>query len=119
MLSTVAAVGSKPRHAVELKARQLQHPDLGQRGRVEMARQRVEQRGADIAGHGHRLARALDQLARERRDRGLAIGAGDGQHRLAHSRAQRAASAQGPWNTAQFASSAYSHCASSYENRSN
>ena len=73
--------GLKVHHAVELKTRQLQHPHLGKRARVDMGRQRIEQRGADIAGHGHGFARALDQLARERRDRGLAIGAGDCQHR--------------------------------------
>ncbi len=35
MLSTVAAVGSKPLHAIELEAGQLQHPGLGQSLRID------------------------------------------------------------------------------------
>ena len=63
---------------VQLKAGQLQHPDIGQGIGLQPFGERVQQRGADVAGHGHCFARALCELARERRHGGLAIGARDG-----------------------------------------
>jgi len=68
-------------HAVQLEAREFEHPDVGQRLGIDVRGQGVEQRRPDVAGHGHALARALDQLAGERGDGGLAVGAGDGEHR--------------------------------------
>ena len=64
-------------HAIELKARQLQHPDAWQRARVQMRAQGIEQRRANVAGDGDALAGALDQLARQRSHRSFPIGAGD------------------------------------------
>ena len=84
-LSTVAASGSKPSTAVELEARQLQHPHLGQgcrlgrSGGIERPRQRVQQRRTDVAGSHHAPAGALHQQGGQRRGGGLAVGAGDGQ----------------------------------------
>jgi hypothetical protein len=46
-----------------------------------MGRQGVEQCRPDVAGHGHGFAGVRHQLTGERGDRGLAVGAGDGQHR--------------------------------------
>jgi len=71
--------------AFELETRQLQHPDLGQRGLgtggggVELRGQGVEQRGADVARRRHPSAGAPDQQGRHRGGGGLAVGAGDGQ----------------------------------------
>ncbi len=103
---------------VELEAGQLQHPDLGQRARVDALAQRIEQRGADVARHGHAPARAFDEQAGERGDRGLAVGARDGQHggRIAVARAQFA---QRLGIQAQFALCAYLASAGSYHYRSN
>ena len=67
-------------HAIELEAGEFEHPDIGQRAGVDVCRQGVEQGRADVAGDGHGLAGALDQLASERGDGRLAVGAGDGQH---------------------------------------
>ena len=53
-------------------------------------RQRVEHRRADVAGDGHALAGALDQLAGQRGGRRLAVGAGDREHLAARSRASAA-----------------------------
>jgi hypothetical protein len=91
-LSTVAAVGSKPPRR---RAGSWTAPAPTPRASAwhRASRQRVEQRGADVAGHGHRFARALHQLAGERGDRGLAVGAGDRQHR-AHSRCGSASARQ-------------------------
>jgi hypothetical protein len=72
--------------ALELEARQFQHQNLGQcRGGVGVVGgqplgQHVQQRRADVAGHGHRLAGALHQQRGHRGGGGLAVGAGDGQH---------------------------------------
>ena len=44
---------------------------------VEHFAQGVEQRRANIAGHGHRFAGTLNQLARERGHGGFAVRAGD------------------------------------------
>ena len=52
----------KVAYPVELKAGKLQHPDLGQGVGIQMLRQRIEQRRADVARHRHGFARALDQL---------------------------------------------------------
>ena len=65
---------------VQLEARQLQHPHLGQGLGIQRLGQRIEQGWADVAGYGDRLAGARDQLAGQRGDRGFAVGAGDGQH---------------------------------------
>jgi hypothetical protein len=67
-------------HVGQLEAGQLQHPDLRQGLRVHMGRQRVEQRGADVARHGHGFPGALHQLAQQRGHSGFTVGARDGQH---------------------------------------
>ena len=104
-------------HTVELEARQLQHPHLGQILRSDARGQCVEQRRADVAGHGHAAARVLHQLARERGDGGFAVGAGHGQHggRVAVLRTQ---GAQRLRIQVQFAAKAYLASASSFQNRS-
>ena len=70
-------VGLEGVRRFELEARQLEHPDIGQRVLSMASEQRVEHRRADVARDGHGLARALAQQAGERGDRGLAVGAGD------------------------------------------
>ena len=79
--------GLQPRHRDvlryrigQLETRQFDDPDLGQLVLVELFSQRVEQRGADVAGRNHALAGALDQLRSQRGDGRLAVGAGHGQH---------------------------------------
>ena len=72
--------GLKTLGRVELKARQLKHPDLGQGGVGNHLCKCVEQRGANIAGHGHGFARSAHQLSRKGGHGGLAVGACDGQH---------------------------------------
>ena len=70
--------GFKVVYAVELKTRQLQHPDLRQI--VQALRQSVEQSRTDIACDGHFHAGTLKQQTGESCHRGFAVGAGDGQH---------------------------------------
>ena len=53
--------------------------DVGHGLRGDRGGERVQHRRADVAGHGHAAAGALDQLAGERRRGRLAVGAGDGQ----------------------------------------
>ena len=53
---------------------------LKRRRLVKCLRQGIEQRGADVAGHGHARSSALQQLCGERGDGGFAVGACDGQH---------------------------------------
>ena len=69
---------------VELKARQLQHPNLGQCAtvllRIKLVRKGVEQGRADVARHRHGPACAEHQLACQRSHRGLAVGAGHADH---------------------------------------
>jgi hypothetical protein len=72
--------GLEALHPVELKTRQLQHPDPRQCVGGEPIGQGVEQGRADIAGHGHVPADAAQQMAGERGGGGFAVGAGDGQH---------------------------------------
>ena len=62
---------------VQLKAGQLQHPDLRQGLGFQDLGQRVEQRWTDVAGHGHGFTGTRYQLARQRGDGGFAIGAGN------------------------------------------
>ena len=69
------------RHALELEARQLDHPHLRELPAIELFRQRLQQRRSDVAGHSRLFPGALDQLAGQRRHRRLAVGAGDRQHR--------------------------------------
>ena len=72
--------GLKTLHTIELKAGQLQHPGLGQILCINAGTQGIEQRRANVARHGGVNTSMLQQLARERSDRGLAVGAGNGQH---------------------------------------
>ena len=110
--------GLKAIATVKLKARQLQHPHLRQRAGVDVRGQGVEQRGTDVAGHGHCAAGVCQGVRGERCHRRFAVGAGHGQHcrRIAMGLAQRL---QCHGIQVQFASSAYSTCASSYQYRSN
>ena len=66
-------------HAIELEARQLQHPDLRQGFGVEGVGERLQHRRADIAGHRHAGTGAGDKLRRHHGGRRLAVGAGDRQ----------------------------------------
>ena len=70
--------GFKIIHAVQLKARQLQHPHLRQV--AVLFAQGVQQCGADVASHRHFAACASHQQTGEAGDRGFAVGTGDGQH---------------------------------------
>ena len=81
--------------AIELEARQLEHPDLGQRRglalfvlRVERGGERVEHRRPDVAGRGDAAAAALDQQRGQRGRRRLAVGAGDRDRLAARRRAR-------------------------------
>ena len=76
-------------HAVQLEARQFEHPYLrqevlvvriGQGLRVERRSQRGEHRRPDVAGHRDAAPGALDEERRHCRRRRLAVGAGDGEH---------------------------------------
>ena len=84
--STRRGVGSKPRDAVELEAGQLEHPDLGRHRAASRPGRRRSRRPACPAASGRccrrprRACRALDQQAGQRGRRGLAVGAGDGEH---------------------------------------
>jgi hypothetical protein len=78
--STAAAVGSKPLDAFQLEAGELQHPHLRQRVRLELLGQRVQQAGADVAGHRDAAAARSTSWPVERRDGRLAVGAGDREH---------------------------------------
>ena len=103
---------------VKLKAGQLQHPHLRQRASVDVRGQGVEQRRADVAGHGHRAAGMRHGVCRERRHRGFAIGAGHGQQRWPIA-VRTAQCFQRHGIQVQFASRAYPACAGSYQYRSN
>ena len=72
--------GFKALHAIELEARQLQHPCLRQILSINASAQRIEQCGADITGHAHAHASMLEQLAGQRSHRGLAVRARYRQH---------------------------------------
>ena len=72
--------GRKACGGAELETREFKHPDLGQGGRGNRLRQRVEQRGADIAGHGHGFARSAHQLTSKSGHGSFAVGAGHCQH---------------------------------------
>ena len=65
---------------MQLKARQLQHPNIGQAVALHAAAQSVEQTWADIACQFHPLTGALRQQSREAGNGGFAIGARNGQH---------------------------------------
>ena len=71
-------------HGVELEARQLEHPHVGQvaehRLVVEHLREGRKQGRPDVAGHRDMPAGALDQLRGHRGRRRLAVGAGDRHH---------------------------------------
>ena len=105
-------------HAIQLKTRQLQHPHIGQGVGIQVFCQCVEQRRADVARHGHGLARAFHQLTGERGDGGLAVGASDGQHGrgIGMRCTQRG---QGHGIQAQLTASADVVCTSRFQNRSN
>ena len=75
-----AGTGLKILDPIELKARQLQHPDRWQARTCGALAPGVEQIGANVARHDHVLTRGLKQPGGQGRDRGFAIGAGDGQH---------------------------------------
>ena len=75
-----AGRGLKVIDPIELKARQLQHPDRWQARTCGAFAPGVEQIGANVARHDHVLTRGLEQPGGQCRDRGFAIGAGDGQH---------------------------------------
>ena len=65
---------------VELKARKLQHPALGQSICLQCLRECAKQGGADIACYGYRLPCACQQLPSQCSYRGFAIGARNAQH---------------------------------------
>ncbi len=60
----------------QLKARELEHPDLGQIAFGQPGAQRVEGDGADVAGDLHPLVRCFNHQAHELAGRGLSIRAG-------------------------------------------
>jgi hypothetical protein len=80
-------VGLEPGDAVELEARELEHPDLRQaitqhlgRAGVDRVGEGLQHRRPDVAGDRDPLAAALDQQGGQRRRRRLAVGAGDRDH---------------------------------------
>ena len=79
--STAAAVGSKSPGCIQLETRQLDHPDLRQRAAHRSSAASVSSSvGPMLPATATVLPAALDQLARQRRHRGLAVGAGHREH---------------------------------------
>ncbi len=66
---------------LQLKTGKLQHPDLRQRIGILRIHQGRQGRRRNIAGNADGLARGAQQMAGQRGGGGLAVGAGDGQHR--------------------------------------
>ena len=99
-LSTRGGVGSKPLARLELEARQLEHPDLAAaRSRIDRLPRRASSSsvGPMLPATATRLAARSTSRPVSAVDRGLAVGAGDGEHlgRVAVLVASAAASACG------------------------
>ena len=69
---------------LELVARQLEHVQIRRHGIALRGAQQIERRLAEIAADAHLQAGALGHAADQRRDRALAVGAGDADHRRVH-----------------------------------
>jgi hypothetical protein len=78
-LSTTAPCSSQRLGRLQLEARQLQHVQIGQR-----LIEQIERRHTRVAAGEHAPPGGLGHVRDQARDRALAVGAGDADHRRAH-----------------------------------